>query len=256
MKHLRSALKGLIVGTLCASAAAAAAWSGPPGTPPGCASGYAGCDAPLNVGATAQTKQGSLTVSSASSPSLYATNSAGGYGAYGYSVANGGIGVRGDGASNNYGGYFNGGYGVEGVAANGYGMYGTSASNIAVYGYAQGNSYGGYFYAPASGGVGVRGDGNAYGGYFYSTGSGAWAILGYGSYGLYTGNNVYANDVYDASAGAWVSNLRLSQQLGPQYTIHYGSNGGICPSGSLMVGSTGWWSSFTDVYVYCRNILY
>jgi hypothetical protein len=256
MRHTKSALKGVAAVALFAAAASVAAWSGPPGTPPGCTSGYVGCDAPLNVSSTAQTKQGQLTVSSSASPSLNVTNSAGGYGAYGHSVANGGIGVRGDGASNNYGGLFQGGYGVQGSGAAGYGVYGTSASNIAVYGYTQGSSYGGYFYAPASGGVGVRGDGNAYGGYFYSTGSGAWAILGYGSYGLYTGSNVYANDVYDAAAGVWVSNLRLSQQLGPQYTIHYGGDGGICPSGSLMVGTTGWWSSFTDVYVYCRNILY
>ena len=48
-----------------------AAWSGPPsGTPPTCPAGYAGCDAPVNVGATTQTKTGDLTVSGLSTNAL------------------------------------------------------------------------------------------------------------------------------------------------------------------------------------------
>jgi len=48
-----------------------AAWSGPPsGTPPTCPAGYAGCDAPVNVGANAQTKTGDLTVSGLSTNAL------------------------------------------------------------------------------------------------------------------------------------------------------------------------------------------
>ena len=48
-----------------------AAWSGPPsGTPPTCPAGYAGCDAPINVGGTTQTKTGDLTVSGLTSDVL------------------------------------------------------------------------------------------------------------------------------------------------------------------------------------------
>jgi|SRR3989344_1457100 len=48
-----------------------AAWSGPPsGTPPTCPAGYAGCDAPINVGATTQTKTGNLTVAGLTSDVL------------------------------------------------------------------------------------------------------------------------------------------------------------------------------------------
>ena len=34
----------------------------PPGTPPNCPAGYAGCDAPINVGTSAQAKNGSLSI--------------------------------------------------------------------------------------------------------------------------------------------------------------------------------------------------
>jgi len=44
---------------------ALAAWtSAPTGTPPNCPAGYAGCDAPINVGANNQAKVGSLTIGS------------------------------------------------------------------------------------------------------------------------------------------------------------------------------------------------
>ncbi len=38
------------------------AFTDAPGPPPSCPSGYPGCDAPINVGPTAQTKSGALTV--------------------------------------------------------------------------------------------------------------------------------------------------------------------------------------------------
>ena len=38
------------------------AWTGPPSSAPTCATGQTGCDAPLNVGTTNQTKSGGLTV--------------------------------------------------------------------------------------------------------------------------------------------------------------------------------------------------
>lgn len=43
------------------AAGAVAAYTGPLSTPPNCTSGNPGCDAPINVSATAQTKSGSLT---------------------------------------------------------------------------------------------------------------------------------------------------------------------------------------------------
>ncbi len=47
------------------------AWSGPPaGTPPACPSGSVGCDAPINVSNTAQTKTGDLTIDNAANTSL------------------------------------------------------------------------------------------------------------------------------------------------------------------------------------------
>ncbi len=38
------------------------AWTGPQNTPPTCPAGQVGCDAPVNIGTTAQNKNGSLTV--------------------------------------------------------------------------------------------------------------------------------------------------------------------------------------------------
>ncbi len=42
------------------------AWTAPPGAPTACPAGYAGCDAPLNTGPTAQSKAGSLSLNSSS----------------------------------------------------------------------------------------------------------------------------------------------------------------------------------------------
>jgi hypothetical protein len=59
---------GAVLGACALGASIAlAAWSAPLNGPPTCASGNPGCDAPVNVGATAQTKSGSLTVSGSGS---------------------------------------------------------------------------------------------------------------------------------------------------------------------------------------------
>lgn len=50
----------------------------------------------------------------------------------------------------------------------------------------------------------------------------------------------------------------LNASLGAPYWYHPGCGyGGACqcPGNSLMVGTYGWWASYTDVYYLCRNIL-
>lgn len=57
------------LGVVLSANMAFAAWQGPPttGTPPtNCTAGYPGCDSPLNVSLTTQTKQGTLTVGAGS----------------------------------------------------------------------------------------------------------------------------------------------------------------------------------------------
>ncbi|MBC7836399.1 hypothetical protein H7X87_01305, partial [Acetobacteraceae bacterium] len=60
-KHVLVIALSLCTFLLCATAASAA-WSGPPaGTPPNnCTTGYPGCDAPINISGTAQSKQAGL----------------------------------------------------------------------------------------------------------------------------------------------------------------------------------------------------
>src|SRR5581483_1847792 len=68
MKYLRQLLSLstkfaiITLGVLSLSAVALAAWSGPPaGSPPSnCTTGTPGCDAPVNVGSSAQIKSGSF----------------------------------------------------------------------------------------------------------------------------------------------------------------------------------------------------
>lgn len=53
-------LAGLALGSF--AIAALADWTAPNNTPPACPTGQPGCDAPVNVGASAQTKTGSLAI--------------------------------------------------------------------------------------------------------------------------------------------------------------------------------------------------
>jgi hypothetical protein len=86
MKKITEQIKGIVVALfLVVGTSYLLAWSGPPstGTPPtNCTAGYPGCDAPLNVGNTVQTKLGSLVLNTASSP--FAT---------GFVVLNGNVGI-------------------------------------------------------------------------------------------------------------------------------------------------------------------
>ena len=67
LQHAKSApLKALIVLGLIVSAETLYAWSAPPaGTPPNCPSGQPGCDAPINVSNTLQSKDGNLILNAA-----------------------------------------------------------------------------------------------------------------------------------------------------------------------------------------------
>jgi hypothetical protein len=53
---------GLVLGSFALTALAQNVFVGPPGPPPACPAGYTGCDAPLNVSATAQSKTGLLSL--------------------------------------------------------------------------------------------------------------------------------------------------------------------------------------------------
>ncbi|MBP6858362.1 MAG: hypothetical protein KBC33_00855 [Candidatus Pacebacteria bacterium] len=66
---------GFVLGATALSALAA--WTAPASTPPNCTSGQPGCDAPLHVGSSLQTKLGQLSLNSS------------GLGAYGLEVVNG-----------------------------------------------------------------------------------------------------------------------------------------------------------------------
>jgi hypothetical protein len=88
-------LYGIFTGIVFLFVAHAFAWTNPPtGTPPNCPSGYPGCDAPLNVGGTAQHKTGPLAVNSASDPASGVALSVAGLGAF-TSVAAGTLQVTG-----------------------------------------------------------------------------------------------------------------------------------------------------------------
>jgi hypothetical protein len=81
-QHLRNVKFVVLVLALLLSADAVYAWSNPPaGTPPTCPTGQPGCDAPLNVSGTFQSKDGNLMVNAAGS---YAT---------GFSVPYGNVGI-------------------------------------------------------------------------------------------------------------------------------------------------------------------
>ncbi len=263
----RTGMRGAAIAAIAlAVTSVALAWTGPLSSAPTCASGNTGCDAPLNVSSTAQTKNGQLTVSygGGGSVTFEGYNNGGGYGVYGYAVPNNGIGVRGDGGSGNYGGYFIGGYGVYGQSnGSGYGLYGYSPSGYAVlassdssigvrgssggtwagyftgtyglygqgntygtegyatsggygvYGVQGGNGYGVYGYAPASGGVGVRGDGYAYGLYGYNTATGYYGLVGYSSYTIYGNGNGYLSGSMTASGYYYSSDARLKKDIEP-----------------------------------------
>jgi hypothetical protein len=59
---LKAAGYGLIFGIFALSAAAVVAWTGPgSNTPPTCPTSIQGCNVPINVGGTAQTKAGNFT---------------------------------------------------------------------------------------------------------------------------------------------------------------------------------------------------
>ncbi len=63
--HIINNLKILILALiLSAGITTISAWTNPPGSPPDCPTGTSGCDAPLHVGGSAQTKLGGLIVGS------------------------------------------------------------------------------------------------------------------------------------------------------------------------------------------------
>lgn len=113
-----------VVFALLLSVDAVYAWSNPPaGTPPACPSGQAGCDAPLNVSGSFQSKDGNLMV-----------NAANGY-ATGFSVPYGnvGIGTASPGQKLTVtGGAIGGNYGLL-PSYVGWAAYGTGGGGAAIY---------------------------------------------------------------------------------------------------------------------------
>ncbi|HVV14822.1 MAG TPA: hypothetical protein VHD55_00185 [Candidatus Paceibacterota bacterium] len=63
-EFLRFSKAFLLAALVLLGSAALADWTAPVAAPPTCASGNQGCDAPINVSATAQTKTGNLTIGS------------------------------------------------------------------------------------------------------------------------------------------------------------------------------------------------
>jgi hypothetical protein len=167
------------------------AWTGPSTTAPG-----GNVSAPVNVGATSQVKSGGLWVGS--------------LGVSGGTEFDGKVGIGMAPSSSWALSITNTTYGIWSKATGG---------GYAVYGDQGGNGYGVYGYAPSTGGVGVRGDGSAYGGMFRDSDNGVTAYVGYGSYGLYTGNIVRAD-------------------------------GGFCISGSCITSWPGRGSSYWSDWIY------
>ncbi len=88
-----------------------------------------------------------------------------------------------------------------------------------------------------------------------------YTILVNSSWGVMTNGNVYSSDYYIASLGQWVSNYRISQQLGPTYL--YAPCGGsacqssTCPSGGMVTGVITNYAGYDNgLALYCRDLLY
>jgi hypothetical protein len=135
----------------------ALAWSGPQVGPPGCTSGQPGCDAPVNISATAQTKGGPLNISLPS-----------GYANWGINVSGGTLGIIGQSSSN---------VAIQGISNTNVGVYGASNSTWAgefINGggselglYAQNGL--GYYAELANSSYGLYTNGNMYNGATYYT---------------------------------------------------------------------------------------
>ncbi|HAS84726.1 MAG TPA: hypothetical protein DCS23_01470, partial [Candidatus Yonathbacteria bacterium] len=74
-----------------------------------------------------------------------------------------------------------------------------------------------------------------------------------------TSGNVTVSDVCTTD-GKCLSTAggSLNASLGPAYWYHPGCGYGgpcNCPGNSVMVGTYGWWTTYTDAYYLCRNIL-
>ncbi len=267
-RHLLRTFSRVFIGIVAVGAAGAAlAWTGPLSSAPNCSSGNPGCDAPLNVGSTGQTKNGSLTLNGGGSVALTTNSSNWGINGYGssgiYGQGTSGVGVEGVNSNGNtWGGYFTGGYGAYGQGAGGFGLEGYSTGYIGVYGRTDANSYGVYGYAPVSGGVGVRGDGasNSWGGYFTggyglhaANTSGYYAQLANGGYSLYGngslsvsgtgtfGSTVYAPFIYDSN--------NTGYYLDPNSTsrINYGIFDNIYSYGWIQSGTSMYAPIFYDL---------
>jgi hypothetical protein len=72
------------------SSALTLAWTGPQNSPPNCVSGQTGCDAPINVGPTAQFKNGNIGLCG----NLLLTANGGSYLNFGATSGSTGYGIR------------------------------------------------------------------------------------------------------------------------------------------------------------------
>jgi hypothetical protein len=225
-------LRAAIFAAVALGAASAMAWTAAPASPPS-----NNVSAPLNTSATAQTKTGTLNISggsgnlvvipssnpdwvgnfqSASLYGLYTDNNKGIYGQLANDVyslyGNGNVYINS--AQAGWAGYFHGANGV----------YGTNGTSWGALGY---SSYGGYF--------------NGTGGVYATNGAGASAYLAYpgnGTWGVYTGNSMYANDYYIASVGRYAS---AGATFGSAVTINNSSAAmAYCPAGYFMRGFYGY----------------
>jgi hypothetical protein len=228
---LQTALRAVIFGAVAFGAVSAMAWTAAPASPPS-----NNVSAPINTSATAQTKAGTITINGAGNLQVLPTSnaswagniqSASLYGVY----ADNSKGIYGELANDIYSLYGNGNVYINSAQAGwaGYfsganGVYGTNGTSWGALGY---SSYGGYF--------------NGTGGVYATNGAGASAYLAYpgnGTWGVYTANNMYANDFYIASVGRYAS---AGATFGSAVTINNSSAAmAYCPAGYFMRGFYGY----------------
>lgn len=282
---------GIAIGiALTAGATVVYAWTGPTGTAPN-----NNVAAPLNTSATAQTKSGNLTISGVLNLGNGVFNTAAGgtvldangnwvrtYGTGGWYNQTYGGGwymqdtswIRSYGSKNVYisAGFDTGGpsaVGCSGGLAGGYNfkVCGTTYFSGTLTQRGPTNSWAQLINWPPPGdssyGI-LVGSGAGYS--QFQNSAGYYSMLANSSWGLYTNGNIYAANIQLGSTGQWLSNFRLSQQLGGAYQLSsaWGYTGcpglmtGVTVSTTIYGGDQGYpeHTAVTTTTYTCRDILY
>jgi hypothetical protein len=243
---MKRALLALLAGSIVLLGVTVSAWTGPLQSPPGCTSGNPGCDAPINVGAAAQIKNGTVGVNGIAvfgNTILSGTNSAGfAYLNFGTTAGTSGYGIWDNGGTlefKNSGGSWqtlnSSGYwtaGSNGIYYNG-GNVGigtvTPGSTLDVAGKVNANSETGAGGFTSTGNYGGTGSAAYFPSGLWSNGASAWI---YGN--VYTNGNIYTVGTgYYLNPGA--TSVLSGLTVGGSAVCT--ANGTNCPASSGVGGS-------------------